>query len=173
MPLTVLLGGARSGKSTLALRLANAQGAPRVFIATAEALDDEMTERIGRHRAERGPAWFTVEEPVDLAAALRAAPADACVVVDCLSLWIANLMGLGLDEAQVLRLAVEAGDLAAARAGVTIAVSNEVGMGVVPVHELGRRYRDGLGRVNAAWVARSAEARLVVAGRTLALEQVS
>jgi adenosylcobinamide kinase / adenosylcobinamide-phosphate guanylyltransferase len=172
MALTVLLGGARSGKSALALRLASSQHAPRVFIATAEALDDEMAERIGRHRAERGSAWSTVEEPADLTAALGAVPADACVVVDCLSLWIANLMERGLDDADVLRLSAEAGDLAAGRPGVTIAVSNEVGMGVVPVHELGRRYRDGLGRVNAAWVARSADARLVVAGRTLALERV-
>jgi adenosylcobinamide kinase / adenosylcobinamide-phosphate guanylyltransferase len=169
MGLTVLLGGARSGKSALALRRAAACGGPVVFVATGEARDGEMEERIARHRAERDPAWKTVEAPHDLTAALASAPVAACVVVDCLSLWVANLVQSGLGEPEVTERAEEAASLAAARAAPTIAVSNEVGMGVVPEFELGRRYRDALGRTNAAWAARADEALLVVAGRTLAL----
>ncbi len=169
MALTVLLGGARSGKSSLAVRRARSLGGPVVFVATGEARDEEMAERIARHRDERDASWSTVEAPVDLAGALRAAPRDACAIVDCLSLWVANLLERDLGEGDVLALAAEAADLAAGRAGPTIAVGNEVGMGVVPVYELGRRYRDVLGRVNAIWVDRAAEAALVVAGRTLSL----
>lgn len=172
MALTVLLGGARSGKSALALRRAEATGAPVVFVATAEALDAEMEERIARHRAERNPAWTTVEEPLEMARAIAEAPARACVVLDCLSLWVANLVQAGLGEEEIAVRAAEAAGLAAGRAGPALAVSNEVGMGVVPEYELGRRYRDLLGRVNAVWAERAEEALLVVAGRTLALGAV-
>jgi adenosylcobinamide kinase / adenosylcobinamide-phosphate guanylyltransferase len=171
MPLTLLLGGARSGKSTLALRRARASGAPVVFVATAEARDAEMTARIERHRAERDSGWATVEASLDLAGALGGAPAGACVVVDCLSLWVANRLEHGDDEPAVLRLANAAAQRAAHRSGPTIAVTNEVGMGIVPVSALGRRYRDVLGRVNAIWADRADTAALVVAGRTLALER--
>jgi adenosylcobinamide kinase/adenosylcobinamide-phosphate guanylyltransferase len=171
MALTLLLGGARSGKSSLAVRRARRAGGPVVFVATGEALDDEMAERIARHRAERDAGWTTVEEPLDLAGALRDVPAGACAIVDCLSLWVANLIEHDLGEDELTARAAAAADLAAARAGVTIAVSNEVGMGVVPVYELGRRYRDVLGRVNAIWADRAAEAALVVAGRSLSLER--
>jgi adenosylcobinamide kinase/adenosylcobinamide-phosphate guanylyltransferase len=169
MALTLLLGGARSGKSSLALRRARRFDGPVVFVATGEAGDDEMAERIARHRAERPPAWTTVEAPLELAAALALVPAEACVVVDCLSLWVANLLLRGDDEQAVMAGAIEAARLAAERAAPTIAVTNEVGMGVVPVHELGRRYRDVLGRVNVAWADAAAAAALVVAGRPLAL----
>lgn len=169
MALTVLLGGARSGKSSLAVRRARAFGGPVVFVATGEARDAEMAERIARHRDERDATWSTVEAPVDVVGALRGVPADACAIVDCLSLWVANLLERGLGEEEILALAGEAADYAAGRGAPTIAVSNEVGMGVVPVYELGRRYRDVLGRVNATWVDRAAAAALVVAGRTLSL----
>lgn len=171
MPLTLLLGGARSGKSALALRRASRSGAPVVFVATGEAGDDEMAARIARHRAERPPQWTTVEEPVQLAGALAACPTQACVVVDCLSLWVANVMGRDVGDREIERLAGEAAALAAGRRAATIAVSNEVGMGVVPEHRLGRRYRDVLGRVNALWAVAASEALLVVAGRTLRLEE--
>jgi adenosyl cobinamide kinase/adenosyl cobinamide phosphate guanylyltransferase len=163
--LTLLLGGARSGKSTLALRRAAASGRPVVFVATGQARDAEMAERIARHRAERDPAWRTVETPGDLAGALACAPAQACVIVDCLTLWVANRLEAG--EAEVVRLAGEAARLAAAREGPTIAVSNEVGMGLVPATPVGRLYRDVLGRVNAVWAEAATEAALVVAGRPL------
>jgi adenosylcobinamide kinase / adenosylcobinamide-phosphate guanylyltransferase len=171
MALSLLLGGARSGKSTLAVRRARATGLPVVFVATAEALDAEMRERVERHRAERDPGWTTVESPLDLAAPLAEADAGACVVVDCLSLWAANLLQRGAGEDELARLATEAATLAAGRAAPTIAVSNEVGLGVVPAYELGRRYRDALGRVNAAWGERASDAALVVAGLTLALRE--
>jgi adenosylcobinamide kinase / adenosylcobinamide-phosphate guanylyltransferase len=172
MALTLLLGGARSGKSTLAVKRALAHGRPVSFVATAEAGDDEMAARIARHRAEREPGWATVEEPLELAGALAAAPPRAFVIVDCLSLWIANLLLRGDDDAAIERLAAQAAALAAARGAPTVAVSNEVGMGVVPVSESGRRYRDLLGRANATWAELADEALLVVAGRTLVLEAV-
>ena len=162
MGLTLLLGGARSGKSRLAVRLASACGRPVVFVATGEAGDDEMGARIARHRAERPLEWRTVEEPVELHAAIDSAPADACVVVDCLSLWVANLLEHGREpDLRVPR-----------RSGPTIAVSNEVGLGIVPANPLARTYRDVLGRVNAAWAEAAEEAYLVVAGKALRLVDV-
>jgi adenosylcobinamide kinase/adenosylcobinamide-phosphate guanylyltransferase len=171
MALSLLLGGARSGKSALAVRRARSTGLPVVFVATAEALDGEMAERIARHRAERDPGWATIESPLDLAGPLGDAPAGACVVVDCLSLWTANLLQGGAGEDEVVAQAVAAARLAARRGAPTIAVSNEVGMGVVPAYELGRRFRDALGRVNVAWAECAADAALVVAGRELALKE--
>jgi adenosylcobinamide kinase / adenosylcobinamide-phosphate guanylyltransferase len=171
MTLTVLLGGARSGKSRLALGLA-ARSASVVFIATGEARDEEMADRIGRHRAERPAEWQTVEEPLRLREALAAVPEDSTVIVDCLSLWVANLLEHGDAEA-VEAEAGAAAAVAAARPGPTIAVSNEVGLGIVPVTPLGRAYRDALGRVNSLWVDASAEAFFVVAGRTLRLEELN
>ncbi len=166
--LTLLLGGARSGKSSLAVELARAAGAPVVFIATGEARDDEMAERIARHRAERPAGWTTVEEPSELAAAIAAAPDGTCTVVDCLSLWVANILDGG--AAAVEAAAAEAVLAATRRPGRTIAVSNEVGLGIVPATPLGRAYRDVLGRVNAIWAGSADEAFLVVAGRRLRLE---
>jgi adenosylcobinamide kinase / adenosylcobinamide-phosphate guanylyltransferase len=169
MPLTLFTGGARSGKSALALRRGRAFGGPVVFIATAEARDAEMDDRIARHRAERDTRWATVEAPLDLAGAIAAAPEAALVIVDCLSLWVANLLERAEDERSIAELSAESARLAARRAAPTVAVTNEVGMGVVPPFELGRRYRDVLGRVNAGWAAQAVDAYLVVAGRTLAL----
>ena len=159
-----LLGGARSGKSALAVELGRGWAGPVVFVATAEARDDEMRKRVAQHRAERPPGWTTVEEPVELQAAIGAAPEDACVIVDCLSLWVAALMERGMAVE-----ATAAARAAAARPALTVAVSNEVGLGVVPPTPLGRAYRDVLGRVNAIWAAAAEEAALVVAGRLLPL----
>ena len=162
MSLVVLLGGARSGKSARAVSMAAAVGAPVVFVATGEARDAEMAARIDAHRRERPAGWTTVEEPHDLRAALEAAPAGATVVVDCLSLWVANLLEQGAEPDDLA-------PVAAARTGLTIAVSNEVGLGIVPANELARRFRDVLGRVNAAWVDASDQAFFCVAGRAIAL----
>ena len=165
MTLVLLVGGARSGKSRLALdRVAGADGEV-VFVATGEAGDEEMAERIERHRRERPQHWTTVEEPVELGRALTAAPAGAAVVVDCLSLWVANLLELADVEEEAARVAAAA----AARPGLTVAVTNEVGLGIVPDNELARRYRDVLGRVNAIWADAADEAYFVVAGRALRL----
>ena len=154
MTLVVYVGGARSGKSTLAVERAKAEGVPVTFIATGEAGDDEMAERIALHQAERPPEWTTIEEPVALSSALASVSDADTVIVDCLSLWIAN----GGD-----------GGVPADRAGLTIAVTNEVGLGIVPDNALARSYRDHLGRVNAAWVDAADEAFFVVAGRALRL----
>ena len=170
MSLVLLLGGARSGKSRLAVRLATETGAPVVFLATGEAGDDEMADRIARHRAERPADWTTVEEPVALREAVAAAPPDAALVVDCLSLWVANL----LESRPAAEIEAEAAAAAALAAGrtKTIAVSNEVGLGVVPATPLGRAYRDVLGRVNAIWAEAADEAYFVVAGRVLRLSEL-
>jgi len=158
MTLVVYVGGARSGKSRLAVERAASSGAPVVFVATGEARDDEMAERIAHHKGERPAGWETVEEPLELTRALREAPIEATVVVDCLSLWVANGGG---DPA--------AFEAASSRSALTIAVTNEVGLGIVPDNALARAYRDDLGRVNAAWVAAADEAYFVVAGKTLRL----
>ncbi len=165
MTLVVYVGGARSGKSWLALQRAHETAAPVVFIATGEAGDDEMAERIERHRAERPGDWRTVEEPLELAAALDRVPDDTTAIVDCLSLWVANLG----DAEDVEARSAAAARVAAARRGLTIAVTNEVGLGIVPDNALARSYRDTLGRVNAEWAALADEAYFVVAGRPLRL----
>lgn len=168
--LTVLVGGARSGKSALAVDLAARSGRPVAFIATATADDDEMVARIARHRADR-PAWTTIEEPVDLAAAMSAAGAEWCVVVDCLSLWTMNVFERTDDE--VLALVTEHVAKARARPGPTIVVGNEVGSGIVPGDPMSRRFRDLLGQVNAVWSRAADQALLAVAGRVLRLDDAS
>jgi adenosyl cobinamide kinase/adenosyl cobinamide phosphate guanylyltransferase len=169
MGLVLLTGGARSGKSRLAVRLASRSGAPVVVIATAEARDEEMAERIRRHLAKRPPGWVTVEEPIDLEGALVRASEDACALVDCLTLWIANLMERAFSDVEIEERARKAASVAAARAAPTIAVTNEVGSGIVPANALARRYADVLGRVNLAWAEEADRVLLVVSGRVLPL----
>jgi adenosylcobinamide kinase/adenosylcobinamide-phosphate guanylyltransferase len=166
--LVVLLGGARSGKSALALRLAGASDVAVTYLATGEALDEEMASRIAAHREERPPEWSTVEEPLELRRAIEAVTARETLVVDCLSLWVANVLERR-DEAAVAHESAFAAAAAAARPGLTVAVSNEVGLGVVPATPIGRAYRDALGRVNQEWVDASSEAWFVVAGRKIPL----
>jgi adenosylcobinamide kinase / adenosylcobinamide-phosphate guanylyltransferase len=168
--LTLLLGGARSGKSRLAVRRA-AVAETVVFIATGEAGDEEMAVRIEAHRAERDVRWTTVEEPVDVRVALQSAPQDAFVILDCLSLWVSNLIDRGWDDEAIEAEGARAAQVAAERPAPTVVVTNEVGLGIVPATPLGRRYRDALGRVNAAFAGVADEALLVVAGRTLRLER--
>ena len=170
MPLTFLLGGARSGKSALAVRLAAEWEGPVVVVATAEARDDsEFAARIARHRLERPGGWRTVEEPLDLIGELGRVPDPAFVLVDCLTLWAANAVEAGWSDEEVEQAAVDIAVLAAGRASPTVVVSNEVGMGVVPATPLGRSFRDLLGRVNTEFAARADRACLVVAGRALEL----
>jgi adenosylcobinamide kinase / adenosylcobinamide-phosphate guanylyltransferase len=167
--LTVLLGGARSGKSARAIELAREWAGPVTVIATGEAGDEEMAERIRLHRAARPAGWTTVEEPLDLAGAIERVPPESALIVDCLSLWVANRLERDDADAAIETDGEVAAALAAARDALTVAVSNEVGLGVVPATPLGRRYRDVLGRVNATWAAAAADAAFVVAGRTLPL----
>jgi adenosyl cobinamide kinase/adenosyl cobinamide phosphate guanylyltransferase len=165
--LTLLLGGARAGKSALALELAQEQGAAVVYVATAEAGDEEMASRIAQHRTERPDGWRTVEEPVAVRSVLAAVEPEACVVVDCLTLWVANLLARGDD---VLPEAEAVAELAARRRGSTIVVSNEVGLGIVPASPVAREYRDLLGTVNAAFARRADDAAFVVGGCAIPLQ---
>lgn len=168
MPLVLLIGGARSGKSQLALRLAAEQRSPVAFVATARAGDTEMAERIAQHRRERPASWQTIEEPLRLRETIEGIASESCVVVDCLTLWTANaLEELGAAEAEAQ--AAAAAGAASMRHGLTVAVTNEVGLGVVPDNPLGRSYRDLLGRVNAIWAEAADHVFLLVAGRALAL----
>jgi adenosylcobinamide kinase/adenosylcobinamide-phosphate guanylyltransferase len=169
--LVVLLGGARSGKSQLAVQLAARASAPVVFLATGEAGDEEMADRIARHRQERPASWSTVEEPVELEQAVAGAAGESTLIVDCLSLWVSNLIETRTAQ-EIEAVASAAAHVAAARPGLTVAVSNEVGLGIVPDNALARDYRDVLGRVNALWVAAADEAYFVVAGRTIKLEEL-
>lgn len=170
MSLTLLTGGARSGKSALAVRRARHGDDPVVFVATGQPRDAEMADRIARHRAERPTGWSTVEAPVELVDACAALDPGACVVVDCLALWVSNLLEHGDDEATTLGRARSLAGWASAYRGSVIVVTNEVGLGIVPLHPVSRDYRDRLGRVNAVLAAEADLAQLVVAGRTLTLD---
>jgi adenosylcobinamide kinase / adenosylcobinamide-phosphate guanylyltransferase len=156
----LVLGGARSGKSAYAQRLAEAYGPERLYLATATAGDEEMAARISRHQADRGQGWTTLEEPLEVARALgsEARPGRA-VVVDCLTLWLANLMLAGRDPAPAI---AGLADAVAKLAGPAILVSNEVGMGLVPDHKLGREFRDWQGRANGE-IARVCDAVIFLA----------
>lgn len=158
--LTLVLGGARSGKSAIAERLAAALPPPITYIATGVAIDDDMGARIEAHRARRPPGWATLEAGRALAAALRGTAGS--VLVDALGTWVAahDDLAVDLDE---LRGAL------AGRSGATVVVSEEVGLGVHPSSELGRRFRDVLGEVNTAVAAEADVVWLVVAGRVLPL----
>lgn len=171
--LTVLLGGARSGKSSAALRLAGRSGAHVCFIATSPRIagDHDLDARIAAHRAERPPTWSTIETEIDLAAAIRTA-ADALAVVDCLTVWLGNVMHHGLDDSAIAAASDAALTAATERVGDTIVVTNEVGAGIVPGDAVSRRYRDLLGNINQDWVGAADEAYLVVAGRALPLTEL-
>jgi len=147
MSLTFVLGGARSGKTGYALREAQAvaaeAGGRKVMIATAEALDDEMSARIARHRAERGGDWTTLEAPRALEDAVRALRPRDVAVIDCLTLWLSNLMAEGAEIADRVDALVAAMD--ASPADHIILISNEVGQGIVPDNALARRFRDEAG----------------------------
>lgn len=170
--LTFLLGGARSGKSDLAVRMASSWAGPVTFVATAEAGDADMADRIDRHRAERPDSWATVEDPLFSAEALAAIDApgdhDPLVILDCLTLLASNLLlGDRADPEANLEALARA---CAQRSAPTIVISNEVGLGVVPASELGRTYRDLLGRVNRVFTAEADSALFVIAGATVPLD---
>lgn len=169
MPERILvLGGQRSGKSRHAEALVIASGLAPVYLATATAGDDEMTARIATHRERRGGAWRTVEEPLDLPAALlRESGPGFHVLADCLTVWLSNLMGEGRD------IDAEGDALVAALARVTgpvVLVSNEVGLGIVPDNALARRYADALGILNQKAAAAADRVVLMAAGLPLVLK---
>jgi adenosylcobinamide kinase/adenosylcobinamide-phosphate guanylyltransferase len=159
--LTLVLGGARSGKSRYAEQLVMASPAPWIYVATAEPFDDEMRARIAEHRGRRGQDWQTVDAPTDLAGAIEDAAKDRIVLVDCLTLWINNLMfrKINIDTAiENLEAAL------AARQAPTVLVSNEVGFGIVPDNAEARRFRDLQGRLNQRIAAMAGQVVLMVAG---------
>jgi len=165
--LTLVLGGASSGKSAHAETLVTATGRPRVYIATAEAWDAEMTAKIARHRAQRGPAWRTLEAPRDLPAALATVTAEEAVLIDCATLWLTNLLLAEADLAAAETALLAA--IAACPAPVVI-VSNEVGQGIVPDNALARRFRNAQGGLNRRLAAEAATVTAVLAGLPLTLK---
>lgn len=168
MSLTVILGGARSGKSSRAQSLAEELRPQRIYMATAQALDAEMEDRIERHKADRGAGWDTIEAPLDIAAAItQAGHAERVILVDCLTLWLSNLMHA--------ERAVEAETSALIQAlntcpGPVIFVSNEVGLGLVPETPLGRAFRDAQGRLNQEIAAVCDRVEFVVAGLPIVMK---
>lgn len=167
MGFVLILGGARSGKSDLAHRLGVDSGMPVTFIATATGDDVEMDERIRRHRNARPPQWSTVEEPIELERSILAAPEGDFLIVDCLTLWVSNLLGAGSEPDAIRTLAAGVARELARRRGVV--VTNEVGLGIVPANDLARTFRDVLGAVNAIFADCAERSLLMVAGRSLEL----
>jgi adenosyl cobinamide kinase/adenosyl cobinamide phosphate guanylyltransferase len=174
--LTLLIGGARSGKSSLAVDIGHRHhtaGVAVTYIATAPPADHEadpdMAARIDRHRGERPATWATIEEEVDLVGALSSVR-HGLAIIDCLTLWISNLMWRELGDDAIRTRAVAAAAAAARRSEPTVAITNEVGLGVHPETELGRRYRDVLGWTNQAWAEVAEPPLLVVAGRAIRLD---
>jgi adenosylcobinamide kinase / adenosylcobinamide-phosphate guanylyltransferase len=166
--LVLLVGGARSGKSRLALERAQALPGELVYVATGEALDAEMSDRIARHRAERGPRWRTVEAPLDLSGAItRESRETNVLVVDCLTLWLSNVI---LGERDVEATTTSLIEALTSRRGTVLLVSNEVGMGIVPENALARRFRDEAGRLNQAVAQVADEVLLVCAGLALQMK---
>jgi adenosylcobinamide kinase/adenosylcobinamide-phosphate guanylyltransferase len=171
MSVTFVLGGARSGKSAHAQKLAEAAAARAnirpLMIATAEALDAEMEDRIARHRADRGAHWRTLEAPVALAEAVRGLTPSDVAVIDCLTLWVSNLLVKDLDVEAASQDLVAA--LAACPAEI-IVVSNETGLGLVPDNALARRFRDAAGRLNQLIAQQADRVSMIFAGQVLRLK---
>lgn len=166
--IVLVTGGCRSGKSRFALRWAEARASKRLFLATALAIDEEMAERIRRHREARGQGWVTVEEPLDLTQALQAHGEQVEVIlIDCITIWASNLLLEGLSDEEILirtRELIEALDHVTCPAAL---VTNEVGWGIVPDHPLGRRFRDIAGSMNQVLAEAADRVVLMVAGMPL------
>jgi adenosylcobinamide kinase/adenosylcobinamide-phosphate guanylyltransferase len=164
----LVLGGARSGKSRYAQQRAEDSGKRPVLVATAAAADAEMAERIAKHRGQRGPHWRVVEEEIDVAGALkREAAEDRIVLVDCLTLWLSNLM---MNDKDIERTGEQLARSLGTLAGPVILVSNEVGLGIVPENALARRFRDAQGWLNQRLAAHCESVVLIAAGLPLQLK---
>ncbi len=168
-----VLGGARSGKSRFALDLCNVQEKRCIFLATAQALDQEMKARIEHHQAERGDKWQTIEEPIDVATAVHALDGrDTVILIDCMTLWLNNLFMKYGEELETIDQAIE--DLIQILMhiqGIVVIVSNEVGMGIVPEDRLSRRYRDALGYLNQQLTCLAKEVVFILAGIPLVVKR--
>lgn len=169
--LTLLLGGARSGKSSLAVEIGRRHAGDVVYLATAAGLDGDMADRIRRHQEERPSEWRTIEEQIDLVGALDATGGvSTLTIVDCLTLWTTNLILGGWDDDEIRSRAELAARHASRLASPVVAISNEVGLGIHPDTDLGRRFRDVHGWVNQCWARHADRSLLLVAGRVLPLE---
>ena len=170
--LVLITGGARSGKSGFAVTEAEKAGDKLVYIATATAEDPEMEERIRKHKAERADGWETVEEPLDLVGAVKKITPERVIVIDCLTLWLTNMLMQNSEDfedrakAETIRLA----DVLKAYEGDVFVVSNEVGMGLVPENALARLFRDAAGAVNRKMAEAADEVYLVVSGMPLKIK---
>jgi adenosylcobinamide kinase/adenosylcobinamide-phosphate guanylyltransferase len=162
-------GGARSGKSRFALARARALGARRVFVATGQALDGEMDRRIALHRAERGADFATIEEPLELGRVLRDPSGTDVVLVDCLTLWLSNLLLRGDDEPAIARAVTDLCAVLAERRRHAVIVTNEVGLGIVPDNALARTFRDVAGRAHQELAAIADEIHVAILGTVLRL----
>ena len=169
---TLLLGGARSGKSDLAVRLGRAWEGEVVIAATATAGDDDMANRIERHRFDRPPDWGLLEASRLGAGDIVAVDDDALLLVDCITMLVANLLFADFSDTDIDAHITMLADTIAARSGPSIVVSNEVGLGIHPPSELGRTYRDALGRSNRRLADRADTSLLIVAGKALPLDDV-
>jgi adenosylcobinamide kinase/adenosylcobinamide-phosphate guanylyltransferase len=167
--LALVGGGVRSGKSAFALGLARTKGPRRVFLATAQALDAEMAARIAAHRAERAGDFETIEEPLDLLAALDRARGADVVLLDCLTLWLSNLLVRGDSEAAIAAQVAALADALRAAPFAAVVVTNEVGMGIVPESPLGRAFRDVAGRAHQLLAARADHVYFAMLGTVLRL----
>lgn len=165
--LTFVLGGAASGKSAYAESIVRATGKPKVYIATAQAFDSEMAEKISAHQQSRGADWQTIEAPLDLVGALSRVPPDAAVLVDCTTLWLSNLLLAERDAAEATEALIDA--LGQTPATVVV-VSNEVGQGIVPATSLGRAFRSAQGALNQRLAAKADCVVQVIAGLPQALK---
>lgn len=166
-PLTLIVGGASSGKSAFAERMMESTGRPMTYVATAQAFDEEMRLKIATHRARRGAGWTTIEAPLDIAAPLDAADADAVVLVDCMTLWLTNHLIAETELVNEESRTIHA--LGTCRAPVVV-VTNEVGAGIVPENALARRFRSAQGRLNQGLAARADLVVTVIAGLPLVLK---
>jgi adenosylcobinamide kinase / adenosylcobinamide-phosphate guanylyltransferase len=166
--LTLVLGGARSGKSRHAEALVTVTPAPWIYVATAQAFDEEMTARIAQHRSRRAEGWHTIEAPLDLAGTIAEhANPERTMLIDCLTLWLSNVMLDGRDVETACDTVV---DVLANADGPIVIVSNEVGLGIVPDNALARRFRDAQGRLNQRIAARADRVILMAAGLPLTLK---
>jgi len=174
----LVTGGSRSGKSDYALKAAESLPGPRAFVATCPPLDDEMADRIEKHRQKRARSnWLTIEEPLDLAGALRSHQEIKLFLVDCLTLWINNLLhqahqnGTSLSEEETAGRCAEVLEICRQRSGTVIFVTNEVGWGIVPATPLSRTYRDLVGRCNQVVAEAARQVTLVVCGFPMNLKE--
>lgn len=168
--LILYLGGAKSGKTRLALAKAETYPSPRIYLATAQSLDAEMAERIKNHQAERGPDWRTLETPFEPDLAIAGLSGDSVVLLDCMTLWLSNLLGQNEDCQAALNRVQRLIQAIDSYAGTVIVVSNEVGGGIVPMNALARKFRDLAGSANQHLAARADRVVMAIAGLELVLK---